>query len=262
MKCFFCNASARFTLPFTHARTLTLHYSDSTWGRRYSYSGNYLPHWCHISSRALLPNGHVAMEPARVYRDVPWQRPSCYTGTRAQRSGQYFSPRLEVWGLSPLLPPALLAVPPPVALGSSAPGPVLRQTLANWKGRLLSADRLWQQCLARGGCATPCCEFSQQNNSAVSKKEKHRPRLPRQRARGGRWIFADGRGGKPTLCAVRLQWWEPCQHLLKYNRDFFLISLKCNVTTFLKNENERSTTITNHAQSQMYSLSFCAAFQL
>lgn len=43
---------------------------------------------------------------------------------------------------------------------------------------------------------------------------------------------------------------------------FILLPLKCNVTTFFSNENEQSATITNHAQSQMYSLSSCAAFQL
>lgn len=103
-------ATCFYFLPLSHTCTLTLHYCDCTGGRKYSYSGNYLPHRCHISSHAFLPNGHVSMEPACVYCDVPWHSLFSYTGTLAHRSGQYFSPRLGVWGFSPLLPPALLAV--------------------------------------------------------------------------------------------------------------------------------------------------------
>lgn len=52
-------------------------------------------------------------EPFLVQRDI------------AQRSGWSSSPHLEFWGLSPLLPPALLVVP---SLGASALLAVLRQT--------------------------------------------------------------------------------------------------------------------------------------
>lgn len=188
-------------LPLSHTCALTLHYCDSTWGRRYSYSGNYLPHWCHISSRAFLPNGRVSMEPACVYCDVPWQSPFWYRGTLAHRSGQYFSPRLEVWGFSPLLPPALLAVP---SLGacSGAPGPVLRQTwLIEREGccLLISSD---SSVLPEVG-VPPHAESFHSKIKALSWKTQTVPRLPGQLAKGGRWILrTEERGETHFVCCT------------------------------------------------------------
>lgn len=162
----------------------------------------------------------------------PWSLPvftvtcrgGALSGTEGLRTQQWRSISVPVWSfgayllqLSRLLPPARLA-------GSFAgcprccawcSWPRSRTDKANWKRRLLSADRLWQQWLARGGCATPCREFSQQNNSAVVKNTR-RATITREACQGSQMNFADWRKrGKPTLSAVWLKGGGLCQRLVK-----------------------------------------------
>lgn len=199
MNIFTASSRVFFPAPF-HTHALTLHYSDSTWGRRYSYSGNYLPHWYHISSRALLPNGRVSMEPACVYRDVPWQSPSFYAGTSAQRSGQYFSPPFG--GLGPLPSPPTCSPRCSFAgrLGSAAPGPVLRQTrLIEREGcsPLIGSD---SSVLPEVGVPPHAASFHSKI-TALSRKTQTVPRLPGQPAKGGRWILrTEERGETHFVC--------------------------------------------------------------
>lgn len=163
----------------------TLHFSDSTPGRQYRYSGNYQRHWCHISSRCLpakWPCFHgvclcllwrAMAEPFLLQRDL------------AQKSGWVFSPCLEFWDFSPLLPTCSPCCS--FAGWLCAPGPVLRQTWLIERescSLLISSD---SSALPEVG-VPPRAESFHGEITVLSRKTQIEPWIPGQHARGARWI--------------------------------------------------------------------------
>lgn len=156
-----------------------------------------------------MPNGRVSIEPASVYCDVQWQGLSCYTGTYctavegisvpAWSFGAYFcsSPCFSHLFFLLFLP---LAAHVAVCWCS---WPCSWTAKANWKGKVLSADQVWQHCLARGRCAIPCWECSQKKKQLCCEKQSA-PQLPGQLAKGTRWFLAQKEGGIPILYALWL----------------------------------------------------------